>query len=429
MSGVKKKPTKGGLYQAWFIDYTGKRKYFTALTRSEAKQEAKRLEAEHRLVRDGLRDAPSTASKHGKRPFVEFVDEYLEWGEAQGGRGGRPWGKTHARNRRAHLRWWQDQLGLELLSDMRSALPRVEKQLRSLQQRGRAGKTIANYSEALGALCDWCVQRGYLAEDPLKALAPFDTTPQTTRRAMTREEIGRLLKLCAPHRSLLLETAFLTGLRANELRSLSVADLDTDRCGLHLRAEWTKNRRAGFQPLPRALCNRLHAFAQSSAAADLYSRHYGRRDATASFPQTPLLYVPSHPARALDTDLKAAEIPKSDARGKLDFHACRLAYINLVIESGVTVKEAQELARHSTPELTMNVYGRVREDRLSQAVEWVSESLSSVERVPREYHSPPGVEQESATPSLSRDCASLNWWRRRESNPRPKTVQQGPLRA
>jgi hypothetical protein len=30
--------------------------------------------------------------------------------------------------------------------------------------------------------------------------------------------------------------------------------------------------------------------------------------------------------------------------GKLDFHACRVAYINLVIESGVSVKEAQTLA-------------------------------------------------------------------------------------
>jgi len=41
----------------------------------------------------------------------------------------------------------------------------------------------------------------------------------------------------------------------------------------------------------------------------------------------------------------------------------------LVIETGVTVKEAQELARHSTPELTMNTYGRVREARLEEAVE------------------------------------------------------------
>ena len=62
-------------------------------------------------------------------------------------------------------------------------------------------------------------------------------------------------------------------------------------------------------------------------------------------------------------------------RGKIDFHAVRLAYINLVIESGVTVKEAQVLARHETPELTMNIYGRAREERLWTVVEQVAQAI------------------------------------------------------
>ncbi|SVC28876.1 uncharacterized protein METZ01_LOCUS281730, partial [marine metagenome] len=41
-----------------------------------------------------------------------------------------------------------------------------------------------------------------------------------------------------------------------------------------------------------------------------------------------------------------------------------------VLELGqVTSKEAQDLARHSTLDLTMNVYGRVRDERLSAAIE------------------------------------------------------------
>ena len=44
-----------------------------------------------------------------------------------------------------------------------------------------------------------------------------------------------------------------------------------------------------------------------------------------------------------------AGIPKDAIGGKLDFHAVRLAYINLIIEAGATVKEAQTLARHATP--------------------------------------------------------------------------------
>ncbi len=61
-----------------------------------------------------------------------------------------------------------------------------------------------------------------------------------------------------------------------------------------------------------------------------------------------------------------------------------------MIESGASVKETQELARHSMPDLTMNIYGRTREDRLTNAVERI------------------GEEQKSATPIETGDCAALN---------------------
>ena len=351
-TGVKKNTTRGGLYQAWFTDFSGKRRYFTARTRSEAKREAKRLEAEHRSIRQGVREIPSSAQRHRQQLFIDIQREYLAWGEAQGGRGGRPWSNTHARNRQAHLAWWQERLGLETMADLDGMLPRVEKELRGLQQQGRAGKTIANYAEALAALCDWGKQRGYLADDPLAGLAAFDTTPQSQRRAMTADEIASLLDACAPHRRLLYETAFNSGLRANELRSLSETHLDVEQFGLHLDAAWTKNRRSGFQRLPKWLVTRLRNFIESGEAESLYKRFYARKGTRLNVPEKPLLYVPSHTARDLDTDLKTAGIPKHAPGGKIDFHACRVAYISLVLESGVSVKEAQEPARHSTPELT-----------------------------------------------------------------------------
>lgn len=63
-----------------------------------------------------------------------------------------------------------------------------------------------------------------------------------------------------------------------------------------------------------------------------------------------------------------------------------MAYINFVIESGVSVKEAQALARHSTPDLTMNIYGRTRDGRLAEAVEKIGGDLLSKEKcVPGVY--------------------------------------------
>ena len=405
MAGVRKKPSRGGNFQGWYVDASGRRKFFTGTqSRNETVHMAQRFEDEHRQVRLGYRPARTSADRHKDREFSEVVEEYLSWGRAQGGRGGRQWSSTHARNRRTHLHWWHERLGLQRLADVDSILPRVEKELQGLQKLGRTGKTIANYAEALTALCDWCVQRGYLHEDVLKGLAPFDTTPQTQRRAILSEEIARLLSSCAPHRRVLYETAFLSGLRANELRNVTLNHLDGARCGLHLDAEWTKNRKPGFQPLPSSLVERLREFAESGEPSRLYSKFYGRADAESPAPANPLLYVPSHPARDLDVDLQKAGIQKQAPGGKIDFHACRLAYINFVIEAGVSIKEAQSLARHSTPDLTLNVYGRTREDRLSEAVERVA-SMLQPERKRAIYvqRQAVGAEAESATPIDNRE--------------------------
>ena len=133
---------------------------------------ADRLEDEHLQVRLGYRPAPTSADRFGKRDFAEVADEYLSWGQVQGGRGGRPWSAIHARTRKTKLQWWQGQLGLSTLGDLTGILPRAEKVLRELQAAGRSGKTLTNYVGALGAFCKWCVQRGYLTIDPLASIAP-----------------------------------------------------------------------------------------------------------------------------------------------------------------------------------------------------------------------------------------------------------------
>lgn len=112
-------------------------------------------------------------------------------------------------------------------------------------------------------------------------------------------------------------------------------------------------------------------------------------------------------ARALEEDLTAAGIPKHAPGGKLDFHACRLAYFNLVIESGTTVKEAQALAQHATPAMTMNTNGPVSEERRAAAVEGIARKLPlGAEGVPSMYRMAVGAETESATPFENKELRS-----------------------
>ena len=61
-------------------------------------------------------------------------------------------------------------------------------------------------------------------------------------------------------------------------------------------------------------------------------------------------------------------------------------------------KEAQDLARHSTPELTFNVYGRSREASLANAIARVAQAVLPPKRVPEEYRLAVGSELKNATP-------------------------------
>ena len=162
-----------------------------------------------------------------------------------------------------------------------------------------------------------------------------------------------------------------TGLRAGELRSLTRKHLDANDNGLWLEAGWTKSRKATFQPLPKQLVERLACFCDSGIVPLLYQQYFRKF----TCPDYALLYVPSHPARTLDKDLITAEIPKCTEEGKVAFHALRTSFVTLTFEAGANHKEAQQLARHSTPELTANIYNRTRNERLVEVADRVTDMV------------------------------------------------------
>jgi hypothetical protein len=68
----------------------------------------------------------------------------------------------------------------------------------------------------------------------------------------------------------------------------------------------------------------------------------------------------------------------SDRQGHVaDFHSLRVLFISRVVASGASVKEAQTLARHSTPLLTMNTYSRATLLDVAGAVAGLGDLLTS----------------------------------------------------
>lgn len=76
-----------------------------------------------------------------------------------------------------------------------------------------------------------------------------------------------------------------------------------------------------------------------------------------------------HGAEMVRHDLQAAGLPFEDERGDVfDFHSLRGQYITQLGRSGVSLVEAQKLARHCDPKLTANHYTHLSLLDLTSAV-------------------------------------------------------------
>jgi integrase len=151
-----------------------------------------------------------------------------------------------------------------------------------------------------------------------------------------RAELERL----GNERALIYKTFLLTGLRANELRTLRVGDLSFgDVPFLVLRVTNEKSRKGSTVPLRDDLAADLKRWTDGRAPGDL------------------VFYVPTGLLRILNRDLEAAGIPKVDEHGKrIHLHALRHSTGTHLSKAGVSPRTAQAVMRHSDIALTMRTY-------------------------------------------------------------------------
>ncbi len=152
-------------------------------------------------------------------------------------------------------------------------------------------------------------------------------------------------------RALIYKTLVLTGLRRNELASLTVGQLELGGAMPFavLNAADEKNRQGSTLPLRTDLAAELRDW-----ISEKRERFQGRPDA---FGREPLFVVADSLGKILDRDLLAAGIDKADERGRtIDVHALRHSFGTLLSKGGVTPRTAQAAMRHSNIDLTMNVY-------------------------------------------------------------------------
>jgi integrase len=217
--------------------------------------------------------------------------------------------------------------------------------------------TKAHYILRFRQFVKWLHTQGRINSIPAIQSVKFDTAPQ---RAFELDEWPRLLeaarngpvrfKLTGQERYVLYNLAMETGLRADELRSLTPVSFDFKKRSVFVSVKHTKNGREALQsitPETSALVKEL---------------------AKGKMPNTKLFKITSHAADMIRADCEVAGIELENHKGKIVFHSLRHTCATFLVNQGVDVKVVQAIMRHSKIEMTMKYYTHVLRGSEAEAI-------------------------------------------------------------
>ena len=291
-----------------------------------------RLERESAQGLEGRRDLYAESKA---RPLAEHVADHWADLEAMGR------AEKYIDNGRRRLAKLARECGWTCLDDL-TADSFVR--WRTATKGKRQGATTLNqYLDTARAFLAWCVRHKRIRDNALAAVGKLDVSRDVRRkrRALSVDQLRRLLDVAPAARAQVYLTAVYTGLRRAELAALRWGDvrLMATTPYIQLRAEATKAHRADRVPLRGELADALRQARPANAT-----------DIAPVFTDMPTM--PNYRA-----DLRAAGIPYKDAQGRqADFHALRHTFGTMLAQSGTGVRTSMELMRHTDVKLTMGVY-------------------------------------------------------------------------
>ena len=305
---------------------------------------------------------------HRKRPLAEHLADF-ESGLLAKGATSKQAGQVTARCRKII-----DGCKFKKLADFVPSA--VANYLRERRQAGLSIQTSNHYLAGIKSFANWLVKDQRVSANPLAHLAKLNGKADVRheRRALTNDDLSRLINvtkqsektfrgLDGSTRSMLYRVATMTGIRANELASLTSGsfDLTADTPTVTIEAGYSKHRREDVLPIHPDLAARLRQWftererAQDDQRAVLSFNRVADAKSERLFPGT----WPEKAAKMLRSDLGAAGITYLTDDGFADFHSLRHTFVSNLVTGGVHPKVAQQLARHSTITLTMDRYSHL----------------------------------------------------------------------
>jgi len=312
-----------------------------------------------RLVKIGVLDATRAV---GAKTLAEHLEDYKASMLARGlteKQAGQETNRISRITRACKFKVW---------SDIRP--DRVEKYLADLRN-GRKNLSIGTtnaYLAAMGAFLRWLIQHRRASENPIACLKPLNVKVDRRhiRCAFEINEIRRLLEVTEQEpsrlhmdghsRAMLYRLAVETGLRANELRTLTVGSFDWKARTVTVQAAYSKHRRQDELPLRPETVLVLQTFLAGKLPGTRVFGE-GRKKLT------------RHTAEMLKQDLEAAGIPYQDDAGRYrDFHALRHTTGSWLAAMGVHPRIIQAIMRHADVNLTMSRYTHILNGQEAEAI-------------------------------------------------------------
>ena len=360
--------------------------------KSAAQQIANKLSTEAKLRLSGIIDASMDRfSAAERRPLADHLSEFKADILARGGTA------LHAETTGHRCTAAIEAAGIERIGELtpravNAAISKLE------SQGGLSAASVAHYRRAIKMFSRWLWRNGRVGEDALASLTVKTTIQQSERiirrRGLSREEFTALIthtkagpvrwNLSGVDRSMLYALAGGSGLRAAELRSLTAKSFrleDKPPCVV-LKAAYSKRRRDDVQPLSASLTTELK-FWLVGKPVDAVLFPVARTHTGAMF-RSDLRYARALHYKAMAAGQERRELRKGDFLRtvdtdgrKLDFHALRHSYVSWLVQSGASIKTCQELARHSTPMLTLGTYAHMSLHDANRAIESLPSPMES----------------------------------------------------
>ena len=249
--------------------------------------------------------------------------------------------------------------------------------LREIAAKGRSACTQNHYRKYLRSFLGFCVEQGWMSSNPalkVKRIKLTQATRKRLRRALTMEELARLLTRTAEHetadlrardhRTITYQVAAFAGFRRSEMLRLIKEDCSPckEKPRWHVPEDRTKNGLPVDLPM-------------TPECAEALADHWQKLP-----PGSPLVVsVPNMKTWRLD--LKRAGIPYRDERGRIaDIHSLRYTFC-LLLSRQFPIEVVSKLMRHASIAQTADTYLELGFDRKGEH-EWVLPRLMSTDTNP-----------------------------------------------